>query len=65
MIHLLAWDFLQKYHTKISFSQKREIILEIDSHQSNPSGELNDPLIYLIAFICSKSDSTRADAGNW
>ena len=50
-VHLLDQDFLQKYHARIYFSQKGEIILEIDScHQSNQAGELNDPL---ASFTCS------------
>lgn len=44
-IHLFIQDFLETYHARISYSQKGEIILEIDSsHQSNKPGELNDPL---------------------
>ena len=27
---LLGWDFLEKYHTRDSFSQKGEVILEFD-----------------------------------
>ena len=50
-VHLLDQDFLQKYHGRIYFSQKGEIILEIDScHQSNRAGESNDPL---TSFTCS------------
>ena len=48
-IHLLGQDFKEKDHARIFFSQKREIILEIDSsHQSIPPGELNDPLTSFI-----------------
>ena len=51
-IHLLGWDFLEKYHARISVSQKGEIILEIDSgHQSNAPDELNDPLASFIFHL--------------
>ena len=61
-MHLLGWDFLEKYHVGISFSQKGEIIIELDSsHQNNPPGELNDAL---TSFMCFISDRTRADSGN-
>lgn len=30
-VHLLGWDFLEKYHAAISFSQKGEITLEFKS----------------------------------
>ena len=60
--HLLSQDFLEKYHARISFSQKKEIIVEFDSsHKSTQEGELKDPL---TSFICSISDGTRADSGN-
>ena len=50
-VHLLDQDFLQKYHARIYFSRKGEIILEIDRcHQSNKASELNDPL---TSFSCS------------
>ena len=50
-VHLLDQDFLQKYHARIYFSQKGEIILEIDRcHQSNKASELKDPL---TSFSCS------------
>ena len=52
----------KKYHARISFSQKKEIILEFDSsHQSHPPGELNYPL---TSFICSVSESIRAYSRN-
>ena len=49
---------MEKYHARISFSQKGKIILEFDN---SPPGELNDPL---TSFICSISDDTRAESGN-
>ena len=53
-IHLSGQDFKEKDHARISFSQKRGIILEIESgHQSIPPGELNDPV---TSFICSTSE---------
>lgn len=53
-IHLSGQDFKEKDHAWISFSQKKEIILEIESsHQSIPPGELNDPV---TPFICSTSE---------
>lgn len=59
---LLAWFFLEKYYARTSFSQKGEIILQIDSNdQSNQPGELNDSL---ISFIFSVSVSTRVDSRN-
>ena len=58
-------EFLEKNYDRISFSQKGEIILEIDSnHQSNSPGELNDPLTYYIMFIWSLivlTDSENSD----
>lgn len=57
--------YIIKITTGISFSQKGEIILEIDSnHQSNSPGELNDPLTYYIMFIWSLivlTDSENSD----
>lgn len=58
-IHLLGRD-LEKYHAGISFSQKRETILEFDnSNQNSQPGELNDSL---TSSICSISDGTRAES---
>ena len=62
LIHLLGWDILEKYHARISFSEKGEVILEIDSsHQSSSPGELNYCLKY---FICLVSGGTRIDSEN-
>lgn len=53
-VHLSVQDFKEKDHARISFSQKRGIILEIESsHQSIPPGELNDPV---TSFTCSTSE---------
>lgn len=61
-IHL-GQDFSRKYHSEMSFSQKREIILELESnHQSNQLGELNDTLMFIIPSL-SLSDGTRAYSG--
>lgn len=41
-VHLLVQDFLEKYHDRVSFSQKGESILEFDSSsKSNQTGELH------------------------
>lgn len=41
-IHSLGQDFLEKYYARISFSWKREIILELDSsHQSSQANPVN------------------------
>lgn len=49
--HLWSSNFFEKYHARISFSQKGETILEFNSSQSNKLGELNDPLFVLFLMI--------------
>ena len=51
LTHLCSSNFFEKYHARISFSQKGETILEFDSSQSNKLGELNDPLFILFLMI--------------
>lgn len=56
LVHLLGWDFLEKNHAGISFSQKGEIFLELDSsNQNSQPQELNDSS---APFICYISDGT-------
>ena len=60
-VHLLGWDFLEKLHAAISFSQKGEITLdfkspELKSHESNPQKNPNS-----FSFSCTlqtKEDQT-------
>lgn len=53
---------MEKYHARISFSQKGKISLEFDSsYQNGQPGELNDTL---TSFICAAPDSTSVDSGN-
>lgn len=48
-VHLLGRDFLEKYHTSISFFQKREIILKINS-TSPSTGSIGNYSIPLKVF---------------
>ena len=51
-IHLLGQDFSEKYHARISFSQRGKMILDFDSyHQSNQPDELNDALTFLFVLF--------------
>ena len=57
-IHFISQDFLEK-HARISYSQKGEIILGIDSNdQSNKPGNL------MTLFFGPVPDGARADSGN-
>lgn len=64
LIRVLSRDFLEKYHSRVSFTQRGEIIPEFDSHcQNSQSGDLNNFSTSSVFFF-SFSDSTVTESGS-
>lgn len=49
-IHLTGWDFIEKDHVRISFSQQGEIILEFDSSREVTDQGIKKPFDILYSF---------------